>query len=86
MESPADRRMIEELLSANRDLLASNRQIAETLASFERQYASQLEQNKIHMLYLSAHTSWLNSPLWEIGMNTLWLITLISLITIGRVR
>ena len=79
METPADRRMIDELLATNRELVEVNRKIAETLARLERQYSSRLEQNNVHMAQMTARfTQWL-SPFSMMGPNLFLLLTLVML-------
>ena len=79
MESPADRRIIDELLATNRELVVVNRKIAETLATLERPYSSRLEQNNVHMAQMTARfTHWL-SPFSMMGPNLFLLLTLVML-------
>ena len=80
MESPADRRIIDELLAANKELVTANRQIAETLARLERQYASQLEQNKIISAQSISRLAWLNFPGRSMQSDILMLIVIAMII------
>ncbi|HKA08603.1 MAG TPA: hypothetical protein VKD71_15195 [Gemmataceae bacterium] len=62
MDTPGDRQAAAELLSATRELIEVNRQIAESLASLERLYAEEVERNAAQRQRLDAMTARLGVP------------------------
>ena len=57
MDTPADRQTLAELLATNRELVTVNRQIAESLASLERLYGTEVEKNAEQRVRLASVTA-----------------------------